>query len=260
MNLALTKRQKIVIAAALLTLGLLFTQTASVFVVRYKMLAGLSLLALLLTLWSLKDDLTRVKGIVLPILPVLFTLGAASAYFLIEVRWLTRIPALIFFGLSFYFLLLSENVFNVAAERAIPLYWAASTANFVYTILTSYFLFSVISALDLAFYLNFLLVGIVSFLLILQVLWSIKMEKITLPCLIYSFFLAVLVGECALALSFWPLGVTSWSLILSAVLYALLGITSEIFKDRLNKRVVGEYVVVGGSVLLLVILITSWTG
>lgn len=260
MNLTLTKRQRIVIAAVLLTLGLLFTQTASVFVVRYKMLAGLSLLGLLLTLWSLREDLTRVKGIILPILPVLFTLGASSAYFLIQVRWLTRIPALIFFGLSFYFLLLSENVFNVAAERAIPLYWAASTANFVYTIVTSYFLFSVISALNLAFYWNFLLVALTSFLLILQVLWAIKMQKITLPVVIYSLILSILVGECALALSFWPLGVTSWSLILSAVMYVLLGITSEIFKDRLSRRVVGEYVVVGGSVLLLVILITSWTG
>src|SRR5690348_3113360 len=116
-QLGLSKRQKIVIASVILTVGLLLTQTAGVFFVRYRMVFGLSVLAALLSLWALWEGLTKVKAFILLILPFFFALGVASFYFLLPVRWLTRLPVLALFALSFYFLLLSQNVFNVAATR-----------------------------------------------------------------------------------------------------------------------------------------------
>src|SRR3989344_4923798 len=116
----LNKRQKIIITAVILTVGLISTQLVN-FDLRFKFMVGLSLVSYFLSLWALLPGLDKTKLVVLMILPTFYTLAVASFYFLLPVRWLTRIPVALFFGLSFYLLLLSQNVFNVAAIRTIPL-------------------------------------------------------------------------------------------------------------------------------------------
>lgn len=256
----MSKRKKIVIASIIITLGLLLVETIDFFVLRYRLVVSLALVSLILSLWALWEGMTLVKGVVLLILPTLFTLAVASFYFLLPIRWLTRLPVALIFGPSFYSLLLSQNIFNVAATRTIPLYRAASTVNFLFSLITAFFLYHVIFAFNLPFYWNSLLVALISFPLILQVFWTIEMEKITFPIITYSIILSVIIGEIALVLSFWPIVPTMWSLTLSTVVYCLLGITTELFRDRLNKRIVWEYLGIGGLVLIFTVLTTSWTG
>lgn len=258
--LQLSKRQRIVIAATLITIGLLSTQTINFQLLRYRFIIGLSFLAYLLSLWALKDGITKFKAIVLLILPTLFTLGVVSFYFLLPVRWLTRLPVALMFGLSFYSLLLSQNVFNVAAQRTIPLYRAASTVSFLFTLVTAFFLFNVVFSFKLFFYWNFILTFLISFPLILQILWAIQMDKLTPQILIYTFVLSLVVGELSLALSFWPVIPTVLSLTLSTVLYVLLGITSHFLRGRINTRLVLEYLGVGVTVFLFTLFSTSWVG
>ena len=148
MRFKLTKRQKIVITSVILTIGLLSTQIVD-FNLRFKFIAGLSLLSAVLSLWSLWEGLNLTKAIVLLILPVFFTVAVSSFYFLLPVRWLTRLPVAVVFGLIFYLLLLAQNVFNVASSRTIPLYRAASTVTFVYTIATAVLLFHILHAFSL---------------------------------------------------------------------------------------------------------------
>ena len=136
MNLDISKRQKIVISSILITIGLLSTQLVN-FNLRFHFIAGLGILAYVLSLWALWESLNLTKAIVLMILPTFFAVAVASFYFLLPVRWLTRLPVALFFGLLFYLLLLSQNVFNVAAIRTIPLYRAASTAAFLFTLLSN---------------------------------------------------------------------------------------------------------------------------
>ncbi|MBI3486359.1 hypothetical protein HY025_05485 [Candidatus Daviesbacteria bacterium] len=256
-----SKRQKIVIASIFITVGLLFfTQLKPLLIAQYQYILGLSILAYLLSLWALWEGMSRLKAVVLLTLPTLFTLGLASFYFLLPVRWLTRLPVAIIFGLSFYSLLLSQNVFNVASERTIPLYRAASTVAFLFTLITIFFLFNVVFALKLNFYLNGLLVFLISFPLILQTLWSIEMEQVTSQVLIFSFILSLVMGEFAIAFSFWPIIPTIWSLTLSTMFYCLLGLTTQFWKERLSLRLVLEYLGVGGGVLIFTILTTSWVG
>src|SRR5258708_6083697 len=237
----LTKRQKIIIASFLITIGLLSTQTTSAFFLRYKFILGLGVLAYLLALWALWEGMTRLKAVVLLVLPTLFTLAVSSFYFLLPIRWLTRLPVAIIFGLSFYSLMLSQNVFNVAAIRTIPLYRAASTVSFLFTLVTAFFLFNVVFAFNLPFYWNALAVFLISFPLILQLLWSIEMEYISSTVLTYSFVLSLIVVEGALALSFWPVVPTIWSLTLSTIIYVISGIALEQLRERLNRRIALEY-------------------
>ncbi len=258
--LHLNKRSKIVISSMLLTIGLLSTQLVD-FNLRFLFLGGVALLAYILSLWSLWEGLNLTKAFVLLVLPAFYTVAVASFYFLLPVRWLTRLPVATLFGLTFYLLLLAQNVYNVASLRTIPLYRAASTVSFLFTLLSAFFIYHVISAFNLLFLWNGAVVLAVSFPLVLQVIWSIKMEdKILVSDIVQSFIISLVLGELALALSFWPSSATIRSLALSSAMYVLLGLTTQILKGRMNKQVAWEYIGIGMLVLITSFSMTSWTG
>lgn len=260
MNLGLNKRQKIVISSIILTIGLLSTQMVD-FNLRFKFLGGLAVLAYALSLWSLWEGLNNTKAFVLMILPAFFTVAVASFYFLLPVRWLTRLPVAFIFGLTFYLLLLAQNVFNVASLRTIPLYRAASTTSFLFTLLSAFFIYHVILAFNLMFFWNGVVVFLISFLLILQSLWSINMEdKISIPIVVQSVVLSLVLGELSLSFSFWPSPITIKALSLATALYVLLGLTSQHLRGRLHKRIVWEYVAIGVAIFLVSLFTTSWSG
>jgi len=260
MKLNITKRQKIIISSSLLTIGLLSTQLVN-FELRFKFMAGLGIAAYLLSLWSLWEGLNLTKAFVLLILPTFFTVAVSSFYFLLPVRWLTRLPVAVLFGLTFYLLLLAQNVFNVASIRTIPLYRAASTASFLFTLLSAFFLYNVVHAFNLLFLWNSLIISAISFPLILQILWSIEMEdRIKKITLVQSFILSLVLGELAYAFSVWPAPTTIWSLSLSSSMYALVGVTTQLLRGRLTKRAVWEYLGIGAAILTVSFFATSWTG
>lgn len=256
----LNKRQKIIITSAILTIGLLSTQLVD-FNLRFKFIAGLAVLSYTLSLWSLWEGLNKTKAFILLLLPVFFTVALASFYFLLPVRWLTRLPVALLFGLTFYLLLLAQNVFNVASIRTIPLYRAASTAAFLFTLLSAFFIFNVVFAFNLLFLWNGVAVVVISFPLILQILWTLTMEdKISPSIIIQSLILSFVLGELALSFSFWPMPTTIWSLSLSSSMYVLLGLTTQVLRGRPDRRVVWEYLGIGAVVLIISFLTTSWTG
>lgn len=259
-RLKANKRRKIIIVSVALTIGLLLTQNINIQFYRYRFIIGLSVFSYLLSLWALWEGMSKLKAITLLILPALFTLGVASFYFLLPVRWLTRLPVAIIFGVFYYSLLLSQNVFNVASERTIPLHRAATTVSFLFTLVTAFFLFNVLFSFRLIFYLNGFFAFLISLPLIVQILWSIEMEGLTSTILVYSLLISILIGEFALVFSFWPIIPTVWSLTLSTLLYVLMGLTTHLLNSRLNKRLVLEYLGVGGVVFLFTLLTTSWVG
>lgn len=253
----LNKRQKIIITSVILTFGLLSTQLVD-FNLRFKFIAGLSITAYLFSLWALWEGLNLTKAIILLILPVFFTSAVSSFYFLLPIRWLTRLPVAFAFGLTFYLLLLAQNVFNVASIRTIPLYRAASTASFLFTLLSAFFIFNVIFAFNLLFLWNGLVVLVISFPLIVQVLWTIEMEdKVSGAIWVQSLVLSLVLGELALSFSLWPMPTTIWSLALSSAMYVLLGLATQFLHGRGNRRVVWEYSLIGVAVLILSLFATS---
>lgn len=256
----LNKRQKIIIISVLLTIGLLSTQLVD-FNLRFRFIAGLGIAAYILSFWALWEGINFTKAVILMILPTFYTLATSSFYFLLPVRWLTRAPVALIFGLSFYLLILAQNVFNVASIRTIPLYRAASTASFLFTLLSAFFIYNVIYAFNLLFIWNGFAVIAVSFPLIVQSLWAIEMkDKISASILIQSFILSFILGELALSFSFWPMSNIIWSLSLSSALYVLLGLTLQFLRGRDISRVVWEYIGIGIVVFLISFFATSWTG
>lgn len=265
MSFDLNKRQKIIITSGLITLALLSgifsTKLVIDITLRFEFILGLGLLAYVLSLWALWEGINKTKALVLLILPVFYTIAVASFFYVLPLRWFTKLFVAAFFGLSFYLLLLAQNVFNVAAIRTIPLYRAASTAAFVLTVFSGLCIYSVIQALNLPFYWNGVLVMILSFPLILQLLWSTKMEESISPLiLMQSFVLSLLLGEFALAFSFWPSTVQIRSFAIASVLtsamYVLVGITTHHLRERLGRREVWEYLGFGSIVWVIAFVMT----
>lgn len=260
-SIQLRKRQKIVIATILTTLGFIIsTQTINIVFQRYYFIVEVTVFAYMMALWALWEKMTIQRAIVVFILPTLFVLAMTGFYFLLPIYWITRLPVVIVFGLAYYSLLLSQNVFNVAASRSIPLYRAASTVSLIFTLITAFFLFNVVFAFKLSFYFNAIVIFIISFALFLQSLWTVELGNVRKGELLYSGVLSLVMAEMAAVLSFLPLEPTIWSLFLSAVLYILLGIVMEFLRERLTNQIVWEYVGVGIIVFLFSILATSWGG
>lgn len=258
----LSKRQKIIITTIIITLGFIITTHRNIVVFRkYYFIFALGFLAYFLTLWSLGKGMTKVKAFTVIILPLFYTLAFTSFYFLFQhMRWLTRIPAAIFFSLSFYCLILSQNVFHIASDRAIPLYRAASTANFVYTVFTFLLVNSIIFSFEQNFYINGLLFFLISFPLVLQALWATKVGGVTTQIFVYSFIFSLLFAEIGVALSFWSGPPLLLSLYFSAIIYGVLGIVLEVLKDRLNSRVVYEYAFLAIGLFAITFSLASYVG
>lgn len=250
------KRVKIIVSSGLLTLGLLGSQFVPVYFI-YQFIAGLAVAALMLSIWVLWEGLNILKAALLMLLPMLFTLAVASYFLLIPAEWLKILVALVF-GLVFYILLLSQNIFNVSSLRTIPLYRVASTTVFVLTIFTASLLFVVIYSFHFPFYINGPAVFLLSFFLILPIMWSVQMEKLNQLIVFYSVILALIVGEVGLVLSFWPLTNAMSSVVLALVLYMVLGISTDTLRERLSKEAVLGYIKWSIPIFLIAALTASW--
>jgi len=259
-KLAITKRTKFIISATVLSLSLLGIQLANI-PWRYESIIGLTVLTALLSGWSLKEGLSGIKWLTVLSLPILFTAGVGLFYFLLPSTWLARLPVAIFYGLGIYALLLTGNIFAVAAIRNIQLFRAANAVGFLLTLLTAFFLYDTILSFRLPFFMNFVFVFLASLPLFIQGLWSVNLEEeITTKIWFYSLALSLILAEGALALSFWPVTVSAGSLALVTMMYVVLGLVQHHFSQRFFRRTVNEYLIVGVVVLLVIILTTPWGG
>ena len=256
----ISKRQSFVLSAIFLTVGMMVTQGidsqwryASVFV--------LSSLAAILSAFVLREDLDGIEWLTLLILPSLFTAGVALFYFLLPVRLLTRIPIAFLFALGFYALLLTENIYNVAAIRTIALLRAAHTVGFIITTVTAFFFFDTILTFHLSFFIQGVLIFLLSFLLSFQALWSMVLTTGMEERLVFfSFAFALIFGEIAMFLAFWPVTSLAGALFLTTIFYVLVGMGQRYLDQRLFNKEIFEFIIVGVSMFFLMFFSTKWGG
>lgn len=254
----LTKRRKFILSSLFLSFGLLGIQLGWV-ADRYLAIGILSFISIPLVFWSLKESLSLSVLTVSWILPFLFTAGIGLFYFLLPGTLALGIPIIIIYFFGLYALFLSENIFSVAAIRTIQLFRSASAVSFLLTLFTSFLLFDTIWSFSLPFYVNSLLVFLVSFLLFFVGTWSVNLkEKIDGKTIIYSLIPSLGLGETAALLSFWPATVSLASLFLTMLIYVCLGLMQADLSDRLFKKTVRDYLLIGFSVFVVLLLYTSW--
>ncbi len=85
------------------------------------------------TFFAIIEGIEKIEWFTLFVIPVILTLSFYLFYFLFPVRWLTRIPFIILYGISIYANLLASNIFNVKMEKSLQLYRAAFSVNFFFS-------------------------------------------------------------------------------------------------------------------------------
>lgn len=274
----MTKHQRYVISTLFLTAMLIGVYWIDLDY-RYYLIGAMSLVAGVLTWWSMKETARGISRWMIIILPMMFVIGAGMTTFLLPetipyfwifdwgstvgwwVGWVIRSIFWIAFLLSIYFMLSTQNIIAVSAIRTIPLVRAARSVGFTLTLVTGYLLYNAVWSFRLPYYENFLLVTAVTFPLVLQGLWVVRLEdKLSKHVLFASLIIAMCIGQIALVLSFWPLIVSIASICITTCLYVLLGIYQHYLMRRLFKQEIISYNTIGFIVFITMILFTSWRG
>jgi hypothetical protein len=251
------KRQKFVLTAVLLSLGLWWSQTTSLDI-RFWAILGLMMVTWVLSVWSLYEGLSGVEWLIVPMPTSLFSLAVGMFYILLPSHWLAKTIIYVLFAVGQYALLLSANIFSVAKIRTIALLRAATAVNFVMTLLTAYLLYNTILSLRMGIGVIAPLVFISSLALLLPALWSVDLsQRLNSAIISFALVCAILMAGLSVTITLWPISISVSSIFLTAVLYVYVGVTQHHFTQRLFKNTVLEYITVA-AVALITVLVTSF--
>lgn len=252
------KRFRFVIATVILSLVMLVA-TFFLFNQWFVFVPLLLLTSYAFTYFSVLEGIEDIEWFGLFLMPVLVTIAFYFFYFLFPARWLTRLPFILLYAISIYAMLLCSNIFNVGVEKNLQLYRAAFSVNFFYHALISFFIFNIVFSFQQIFLMNAVIVGVVGFILALQLLWTIRLNRhFEREIQLYAFLVAGIIGELAIVLSFLPLKVAIYALFLTASYYSLSGLIYNYIDQRLFKETVREYIIVLVFVGIITILSLSW--
>ncbi len=253
-----TKRQIFVGVTIILTAVLLLTQTVSL-ELRYEFVVLLSVLTYVLAAYALREDLSGVEWFTLLVPISLFSSSIAVFYFLLPVRWLTRIPVALLYGVGMYALLLTNNIYNVAAIRTIALLRAGRSVGFILNLVSFYLLTLAVLSQRWNPFSTACTIGVLGYVLTIPALWSMELgPTVSRRVRRLSMVIATILTQAVWALSFLPILVPMASLLYTAIYYSMVGIAQEYLDEKLYKKIVTEFVAVTLIVLIMVLLTMSW--
>jgi hypothetical protein len=197
------------------------------------------------------------------ILPVGFFVGFGLFATLLPQTFWTVFFSSLFFGIICYVIFLVENLFIVSiGYRVPPLYRAGYTVGLVILLLTAFFLFDSLFSFKLIYWLNFLIVFIISVIIFMYVFYSVTIE---LPddgkeknFWMYVLVPGLIMAELGMVMSFWPVGIFKGSIYLTAAVYILAGLIQLDLRDRLFKRNWTIFSWITMAIVLGMVLTTSW--
>jgi len=254
----ITKRHKLILMSFFLTCVLVATQTVGEGV-RYQVMGVLAVATIFLAMFSLWGELSGIKYFLLLLLPVYFVMGASLFYFLLPVRWLTRLPFALVFGVSIYLLMLTSNIYNVAAIRTIALLRAAHAVGLLFSLVSTFFLTNVLFSMHLPVYL--IVPGVIFIVgpLYLVGMWSYELEGfISRQVFAFASVFTLITVQLATIISFWPVVPINAALVVVTAMYVFLGLGQFVFQEKMKSRVVWEHLIVAFLVFVIVIMSTKW--
>jgi hypothetical protein len=257
---SLTKRQQFVGVTVLLTVGLLLTQLVTG-ETRYTLVCFLSLAAAGFSALVFRKEMRGIEWLTILTLPTLFTTAVALFYFLLPVRWLTRLPVALLYGIGMYALLLTENIYTIAADRTIALLRAAHSVGFLLTLFTYFLLAQTVLAFRFIAPVQTVLVGIPSLFLVLQSVWSMELsETLGRRVLHISIAVTIFLTQLVWVFSFVPTKTTLLALLFTTAFYSSVGAAQQYVVEKLYKKTVIEFFAVAAIVFIITLVATSWRG
>lgn len=252
------RREKFIISSVLLALGLLGVQYVSL---QYRFIAIIVffVFSYLVSVWTLYEDLYGVEWFTIVPLPAMYGVSVSLFYFLLPNNWASRLFIMALFGVGMYALYLTSNIYSVAKIRTIQLLRAAHTVGLLFTLLTSTLMTNFLFSLHLNFWLNGLIVFGIHFPLMLMSLWSVELQpKVDKRIWIATTLFALVLGEFAVVISFFPISVWNASLLTTSIFYVLLGILHNHLQQRLFKNTISEYLIFSSLVFISFFLLMKW--
>lgn len=209
--------------------------------------------------FSLFEGIEKIEWYMLFLMPVLFSVAMYLFYFLFPVRWLTRIPFIIIYSVSMYAVLLSSNIFNVGVEKNLQLYRAGFSVNYFMQTMVFFLLGNVLASFHWGFLANALVFSILAGGMSLQLYWSIRLDvHLRKEVLNHAWLTALIIGEGALFLSFFPLQESIFALVIAVLYYCVAGLTYLHLDERLFKHSVREYTTILIVILAILFLLVNW--
>ena len=201
----------------------------------------LSVCAYMTTYIAVYEGIDGVEWYVLFIMPILLTLGLYLFYFLLPVRWLTRLPFLVIFAAGYYALLLTSNIFNVGVEKSIQLYRAAFSINVLLQTIVIFLWSIVIFSFRFNFLVTALIMSSIAVLVSIQLLWTVHLNQHMESKLVrYAVIQGILLFELCILLTFIPFKLNIVALIFTAGYYSSMSILYHYSGERLFQNVVRE--------------------
>lgn len=252
------KRIRLVLSSLLLTFAVLIATFFQIENAIY-FIPLLIFLSYVCTIFTLSEDIENIGWFSFFFMPIMLTITFYLEYYLVPGRWLTRLPFIVMYGISIYAILLTSNIFNVGVEKSLQLYRAAFSVNYFYHAIVLFMGLNFIFSMQMNSFINAFLVGGLGFLYGFQLLWSIRLKKyIEIDVLKYAAFIALILGQVALCVSFIPLKPISSSLLISISYYSFVGLVYHFLDERLFKETIREYLFVWIFVLLITLFSMSW--
>lgn len=252
--LKIEKRLRFIISTVVIS-SLMLLSTFYFFDKAWFFLPVLAFFSYFFTYFSVLEDIKKTEWLFLFIMPVFLTVSFYLFYFLFPIRWLTRIPFIIFYTIAIYANLLASNIFNVKMERSLQLYRAAFSVNFLFQTIIIFLFFNSVFSFRFHFFINALLISFFVFFLSLQLFWTVKMElNISKELYSYATLVAIVIGQITVMFSFIDLRSTIIALFLTATYYSLGGVIYSYLDQRLFKETIREYLTVWIFVLIITIL------
>lgn len=252
-----TKRQRFVSVAITLTFIFLLIQLVDI-KFRYLMIGVFTLLTYFLSWWAIFEDIKGIEYFTLFCFPVCFSSAVSLFYFLLPVRWITRLPFALLYGVLIYAILLSENIFNVAAIRTIQLYQAALAVASLVSIITFFLFSNIIFSFHFPGIFNFILFFILAYFLVIINLWNTSLLPFLEKRLAkIAFLLSLVIGEISFVLSFWPTAPVINGLFLTTIFHLLIGVTQTYLSQKPLGSLFGEYLLFLFTFTIL-LLKSSW--
>ena len=252
------KRQRLLMAVAIVIIFnliiILFPIRVAVYLIPVDIL-----IVYAATYIALLENIENIEWLVLFILPIYLAISLLLFYYLLPIRWLTRIPYLAVLGVGMYASILSVNIFNVGVEKSLPLYRAAySVSNFL-SLLAFFLLYTVLYSFRLHFLLNTFFGMLLAWPLFFHSVW-VANPKSVLEERVYKYATinTILLTGAIFVLNFIPIKTNIYALYTVAIVYLLSGLTQEIMTDTVFKERVREYLIVFFLLTILVFATAAW--
>lgn len=263
-NQGLSKRKRFVLSSVFLTLFIIFTTQNILTGIRIPLWASYIAIGIItygLTYWSLKEDIKGNELVSLFVIPVLYTLGSIAFIFILPERKLYRYPIIAIYPVAMYAILLTNNIFNVAAIRTIQLLRAARAVSYLMTLVTTYFIVTAISATQESILSKIILYLIAIGLICYQFFWSFDLgrgegRKVQL----YTLTTTLLLGQICLLLQLVPIIPALEGLTIITSLYCMLGLSTHFLERKLTFRIGAEYIIIATIIVSMVVYTLPWKG